>query len=482
MSITASYVALAVIIIRLLLKRAPKIFSYLLWLVVAIRLLLPISFTSNLSILRLLQPKITTDTGYIEFIPQEIDMFKNPILDVGISQVSRFFSTSFPAATPMASTDLVKLMLWMGSIVWILGVIYLLLHSIISYLKVRANVRFATLVKDNIFEMDYISTPFVSGFFKPKIYIPIGINEREFSYILLHEQTHIRRRDYLIKPFAFILLIIHWFNPLIWLSYALMSKDMEMSCDEHVIDKMGNHIKGSYSTALLSLSINRNMFSTGSPLAFGESHVKARIKNILSYRQPSSWMVVGYMFVIAVLVIGCTANPKPLPQSLQQTSQSSYFGYNVEKFMDNKTLYVGNHTKVGGLVSGMPSPTGFEVTMLELQTKAQPYGAIIHYMISDDADTIIDETIDSEAFYRNSIMLLSLIDNVDYITFLIMENTGQYDGATYSITVKRDQVDKMFGEDVRHYASDETSMRQLIDRLYNVTATDSNIGEITEII
>lgn len=134
------------------------------------------------------------------------------------------------------------------------------------------NVRTATLVRDNIFETDRIDSPFVCGFIKPKIYVPINLPEQELSYILAHEQTHIRRLDYLVKPFAFLVLIIHWFNPIMWLSFALMSKDMEMSCDESVIRRMGSDRKASYSNSLLSLAVKRSGLLVGSPLAFGESH------------------------------------------------------------------------------------------------------------------------------------------------------------------------------------------------------------------
>jgi len=460
MSITASYVTLAVIIARFLLRRSPKIFFYILWSAVLIRLVIPVSFTTNFSILRFVQPQIQAGTGLMEFVPRDIGMQKNPVVDAGVIGISRLVNSSLPGASTIASANPMQIILWIGSIIWITGVAILLLYSIISYLKILTNIRTATLVKDNVYETDQISTPFVCGFLKPKIYIPTGVKEHELSHILLHEQTHIIRRDYLIKPFAFMLLILHWFNPMMWLSYSLMSKDMEMSCDEHVVNKMGDQIKGSYSTTLLSLSVSRSGLLTGSPLAFGESHVKERIKNILSYRQPSSWMVASSMLVIAALIVGCTANPNPL-----QPSQSAYSGYNIDKLMENKTLYVGNHVKVGGLIGGMPIPAGLEVNGLALQTKALPYGVTINYIMNDSTDVLQEGAISGEAFYRNSILLLSLIDNVDSITFSIVDNTGQYDGATYSFTFTREQADKLLGEDVRHYAEDETSLRKLIDRL-----------------
>lgn len=364
MSITASFVALAVIMARFLLKRAPKIFSYILWVAVAIRLITPVSFASNFSILRLIKPQDKTGTGFMEFVPEEMGMQETPAVDVGMKGVNHFINSSLSVATPMDSANPMQIIIWIASIIWISGVVILLLYSVISYLKILVRVRTATLVKDNIYETDQIATPFVLGFLNPKIYIPIGMSDHELSYILLHEQIHIKRRDYLIKPLAFMMLIIHWFNPLMWLSYVLMSKDMEMSCDESVVNKMGNQIKRSYSTSLLTLAVKKGL-STGSPLAFGESNVKARIKNILTYRQASKRAIAAYMLVIVALVVGCTANPKPLQQSLH--------GYHIDQLMNNKTLYVGNASKVSGLINGMPNPTDSKWNMV-LQTKARPYG------------------------------------------------------------------------------------------------------------
>lgn len=471
MSITASFVALAVILVRFLLTRAPKIFSYILWGAVAIRLITPVSFTSSLSVLGLVDFQKKTGTGFMEFVPQEIGMQKNPVVDIGIKEISYFINSSYPVATPMASANPMQIIVWIGSLIWITGIVILLLFSILSYLKILVKVRTATLVKDNIYETDQIDTPFVCGFLKPKIYIPIGMSDHELSYILLHEKIHIMRRDYLIKPFAFMLLIIHWFNPLMWLSYALMSKDMEMSCDESVVNKMGHQIKGSYSTSLLTLSVSKKGGLTGSPIAFGESNVKARIQNILTYRQPSKRMIAAYILVIATLVVGCTANPKPLQQG---PLQSLYSGYNLEKLMENKTLYVGNASKVGGLLSGMPEPTGLEWNGMALQTTAQPYEVTVNYIMNDSVPGIDKGEINNEIYYRNSILLLSIIDNVDIITYSIVDSPHQNDGMVNTFTFTREQADKLLGEDVRHYATDETGLRQLIDRLESLSFSETN--------
>ena len=198
--------------------------------------------------------------------------------------------------------------------------------------------------------------------------------------------------------------------------------------------------------------------------------MKARIKNILTYRQPSKRMIAAYMLVIATLVVGCTANPKPLQQG---PLQSLYSGYNIEKLMENKTLYVGNTSKVGGLLSGMPEPTGLEWNGIALQTTTQPYGVTINY-INDSVSGIDEAEINSEIYYRNSIILLSMIDNVDIITYSIVDSPDQNDGIVNTFTFTREQADKLLGEDVRHYATDETGLRQLIDRLESLSFSETN--------
>ena len=309
MSITASYVVVAVIVLRILFRRLPKIFSYILWLPVLIRLVLPYSFTSNFSFLSFLKSNAQSGTGGMEYVPNQIGLMNNPAVDVGIQSINHVVNTTLPLAAPTASVNPMQIVMEIGSIIWVVGMVIILIYSIRSYVKVLKHVRTATLVRGNIYETDRITTPFVCGFIKPRIFIPAGMSPNELSYILAHEQTHIQRLDYLIKPFAYLLLIVHWFNPLIWLSFALMNKDMEMSCDERVLKKLGNDIKGNYSNSLLSLAMGKNNLIKGSPLAFGESNVKARIKNVLHYKKPTHLVLVSAFIVTLIFSTGFISNP-----------------------------------------------------------------------------------------------------------------------------------------------------------------------------
>lgn len=304
MSITTSYVILFVMIARLILKKAPKIFSYTLWGVVLFRLLCPFSFSSTFSFLKAIAPS----SGKMDYIPSDVGMMVHPQIETGIHKVNSIVNSSLPQAVPYASENPMQMIMFIISLIWVIGVLILLIYSVSSYFSLKQKVSTAMLLKKNIFECENIATPFVLGIINPKIYLPIGLSDTEKSYILRHEETHIKRFDYIIKPFAFLVLCIHWFNPLVWLSFVLMSRDMEMSCDEQVIKELGTDIKKDYSASLLSLAVSRRLIS-GNPLAFGETGVKGRIKNVLNYQRPAMWVIVVGVIVVAAMGIGLSSNP-----------------------------------------------------------------------------------------------------------------------------------------------------------------------------
>lgn len=194
----------------------------------------------------------------------------------------------------------------------------ILVYSVTSVMILKRRLKSAQHIERNIYEADNLKTPFVLGIFRPGIYIPAGLTKEEKSLIIRHEQTHIRRFDHIVKPFAFFVLSIHWFNPLVWIAFLLMSTDMELSCDEKVIKEMGGEIKKAYSASLLSLAMGKRILN-GSPLAFGEGNVKGRIKNVLNYRKPSFWIIVSAVIAVVVVSIGLLANPKNDELTLNET-------------------------------------------------------------------------------------------------------------------------------------------------------------------
>ncbi len=354
MSITASYVAIAIIIARLFLYRAPKIFSYALWTVLLFRLLCPFTFESSVSLMPVnSQP-----------IPQNIVYVENPAIQTGIKVIDNTVNTSIknsiPPVNQIASVNPMGEVMELGSLIWIIGILFLLTYGIITFLNLKNRLSMATLVNHTIYETDRIETPFVLGFIKPKIYIPTNLSENEFNYIIKHELTHIKRYDYIIKLIAFIALSIHWFNPIIWFSYFLMSKDMEMSCDESVMKDFNEDIRSSYSKSLLSLSAKQSGILV--PLSFGESNVKSRIKNVLNYKKPTLWVIVILIIIITGIIFILGTNPmkndnnelyefrgitgvyegnlyfksETIPETIQEEIVYLDFLYTIEKNYDKK--------------------------------------------------------------------------------------------------------------------------------------------------
>ena len=291
MSITAGWIVLAVILLRFFLRKAPKWISCLLWGLVALRLVLPFSIESVLSLIpskETIPPEIVHSSA--PTIHSGIELFNNTINPV-ISQTL--------APDPVKETNPVQTILSVASIVWVSGIAIMLIYTIVSFLRVRMKVRASIRTDKNIFICDDIDTPFIFGLIKPRIYLPSTLSETDAQYVVAHEKAHLKRKDHLWKPFGFLLLSIYWFNPLLWVGYILLCRDIELACDEKVVKDFETASKKDYSTALLNCSIPRKLISA-CPLAFGEVGVKARIKNVLSYKKPALW-------IICIALIACIA-------------------------------------------------------------------------------------------------------------------------------------------------------------------------------
>jgi len=298
MSITASIVALAVMFVRIPLKKAPKIFSYALWGVVMFRLIFPFSIESIFSFMptpaNMIPPDIVSTSPGLQFAG-------TPVSDMSIDN-------SVPVIIQASQSNLVVTAIELAGYVWLFGFIVLLVFAVIGYMRLKRRVCFATRVRDNIYETDSIKTPFVLGFFRPKIYFPTMIDPSKYDYILKHEQIHIRRRDYLIKPFAYMVFALHWFNPLMWIAYFLMSKDIEMSCDEAVLERTNEDIRGEYSTSLLCLSTKRVSLLNPTAFAYGEGNVKERIANVLSFKKSARWVTAASVLFVGIFLVGFTSD------------------------------------------------------------------------------------------------------------------------------------------------------------------------------
>ena len=278
-SITAGWIVLAVLLIRFLFQRAPKWFNCVLWGIVALRLIFPFSVESVFSLI----PSAQTIEPNLPYI----DEFK---INSGIEPIDNAVNTHYSDFVPIAENTVdITIIL---ACVWIIGIATMLVYAFVSWAKLRRNLRTATKKDGNIYQSEFVKSPFVLGFIKPKIYIPYKTDENDLPLVIAHEQAHIKRLDHLIKPLGFLLLSIHWFNPLLWVAYILLCRDIESACDEKVVKELTNEQRKSYSTALLNASISRKSIAA-CPLAFGETGVKERIKGVMSYKKPAFWIVIA---------------------------------------------------------------------------------------------------------------------------------------------------------------------------------------------
>ena len=301
MSISASWLVLAVLILRFVLKKAPKWINVLLWGIVAIRLICPFSFESTLSLI----PSAET-------IPLNIGMDTTPTINSGISAINNAVNPIISQSnTPMAgaSVNLLQITIGIYEYIWIFGMIALALYTAISYWRLCRKVDTAVRYKDNIFQSENVSFPFVLGIIKPRIYLPFKMNGQYLEHVVAHEQAHVCRKDHWWKPLGFLLLMIHWFNPLMWLAYVLLCRDIELACDEKVIKELGNEQRGDYTQALVACSVNRRMIAA-CPLAFGEVSVKERVKSVMNYKKPAFWVIIISVIVCVGVAVCFLTNPK----------------------------------------------------------------------------------------------------------------------------------------------------------------------------
>ena len=299
-SIAASWIVIAVLVLRLCLKKTPKWVNVLLWGIVAVRLIFPFSIESALSLIpsaETVSPSIMMEqTPSVQTGVPALDQVINPVIDHSLS----------PA--PGASANPLQIWIPVLTVIWLLGVAALFLYSAVSYRRLRRRVCEAVILRDNIYQSENVCSPFVLGIIRPKIYLPYHMDKREMDHVIAHEQTHIRRRDHWWKPLGFLLLTVHWFNPLLWLGYILLCRDIELACDEKVIREMGSEQRADYTQALVSCSVSRRSIAA-CPLAFGEVGIKERVKSVMNYKKPAFWIVLASVIVCAVIAVCFLTNP-----------------------------------------------------------------------------------------------------------------------------------------------------------------------------
>ena len=291
MSVSASWLVLAVLVLRLALKKAPKWINVLLWGIVALRLLCPFSIESALSLI----PSAQT-------LPETVIHGRTFDVQTGIppvdNRINDYLDDRYYEGVTVPTNNGSNVMTVLA-VIWLLGVAAMLVYTAVSYSRLNRKVASAVRLRENIFQSEYVDSPFVLGIIRPRIYLPYGMDEQKMTHVIAHERTHIRRRDHWWKPLGFLLLTVHWFNPLMWVAYILLCRDIELACDERVIAELGTEERADYSQALLACSVNRRLIAA-CPLAFGEVGVKERVKNVLNYKKPGFWIVL-------IAVVACIA-------------------------------------------------------------------------------------------------------------------------------------------------------------------------------
>lgn len=390
----AGLIALAVMAVRPLLRRAPRRAVCMLWLLVALRLLLPARLTIE-SPVSLQQPESPPIQAYQELRQQEKVYVSAP-------PEQRLEMAGPAAAQGFALLDQLPA-------IWLTGVGCMALYMALSLLRMRWRLRAAPRIQDNVYRCTDWSTPFVLGVLAPRIYVPETVSEQDFPQVLAHERCHIRRWDHVWKPLAFLLLAVNWFNPVLWAAYVLLGRDMERACDEMVLKNATPIQRAAYSRALVACATQPKMAAV-CPLAFGEVAVKERVKNVLNYKKPALWAVI--LLVVAAAIIGVCLLTKPAGKDAGVPDAETLYALRTE--------YIGDNAAVSGILDAL----GFRAAgaagdgqaytySFEVETGSEPYGVVVRYAF---AGALPQRTAEwNREMARRGYLALALIDNAEWL-------------------------------------------------------------------
>lgn len=409
----AGLIALAVMAVRPLLRRAPRRAVCMLWLLVALRLLLPARLTVE-SPVSLQQPESPPILAYQELRQQEKAYVSTP-------PEQRPEMAGPVAAQGFALLDQLPA-------IWLTGVGCMALYMALSLLRMRWRLRAAPRIQDNVYRCTDWSTPFVLGVLAPRIYVPETVSEQDFPQVLAHERCHIRRWDHVWKPLAFLLLAVNWFNPVLWAAYVLLGRDMERACDEMVLKNATPAQRAAYSRALVACAAQPKMAAV-CPLAFGEVAVKERVKNVLNYKKPALWAVI--LLVVAAAIIGVCLLTKP--------GYKNVGTLDAEKLFALRTEYVGDNAAVSGILDALGLPEMGDTAdsdtyaySIRLDTNREPMGVTVCYAFAGDVPERSAEW--NRQMAQRGYIAMALIDNIDWFRWTDIDQAGtsHVTGAVYS--------------------------------------------------
>ena len=441
----AGVLALAVMLARLALRRAPKWAVCLLWALVAVRLVLPFSLQSPVSLQAVQSPV----TAVLYELPQtqEAAQKTGEVLSGGLAEpLMPLPPTEIVTAQPVPAPKPAMTVSLLAAI-WLAGVVMMLTYMLVSYLGIYRRVCTAVRLEDNVYRCGSWGTPFVLGLLRPRIYVPEGMDDAALPQVLAHERCHIRRGDHLVKPLAFLLLALHWFNPVLWAAYVLLGRDMENACDERVLRGVDGAGRAAYSRALVACAVRQRPAAV-CPLAFGEVAVQERVKNAMNGKKPAVWAAVLLVIAAAVIAVCFLTSPG-------RREPSAGGAWDAETLYALRTPYVGDPSAVGRILNAvgldkMGADSDWDFTM-QLSTEQEPYGLTLLYTYDSESFLGYGPTW-AQRMRAGGYLTMALIDNAEWVAW--QENgteTGRVanDGA-YDITAARQSVD---------------GLRQLIEQL-----------------
>lgn len=457
LSINATWLILVVLMLRFMFNKSPKWISCALWVIVAVRLTCPFSFESVFSLL-----------PSSEVIPSNIAIVQTPEINTGVTVINNALNpiiSKTSEVNEVASVNTIQVVIFIATVIWVCGMIALLAYAVISYILLKKKVRGAVPFDEKILECDEIMTPFILGIIRPKIYIPTCVGEETLEMVLAHEKAHLKRFDHWWKPFGFLLLSVYWFNPICWIAYFILCRDIEAACDERVIRDKDKNFIVAYSQALLDLSVS-GKFISACPVAFGENGVKMRIKGVLSYRKPKFWVIsLAILCCIAVILCFLTTPITTFKKSPNEIDRISVFdgrngnGFEIENDEELKQIinYMNEMHMNRDKVSLGHMGYGFRITL---------------YSSDKQVETFI---LNSENIVRKDPFFYNLQEKTglyDYLDLLCNQNT----------TTEAEDADISEQKDVDNKSSDMVEPEQMFeivhypDEIYDVVSIDVTLN------
>lgn len=421
-SITAGWIVLVVIVLRILLRKMPKRFTCMLWALAGIRLFFPFSMESIFSLIpsaKTIPDPLSGESLEIATGITTVDRVVNPAAKIAFTKLS----------TGRSGAEALSILLHCAVFLWLTGMCLMLCYLFVSYVRLRRKLSTAVILKDNIRQSEFVDSPFILGLVKPQIYIPFHLSDEVLSHVLAHENAHLARKDHLVKAFAFCLLSVYWFHPLLWAAYILLCQDIELACDERVIQNYSEEQRKSYLFSLIGYDRNknfRNIPALSCPLAFGESDMKKRIRRAKTWRKPAFILVLLTAFLCAAAALCLLTDPTGTSKRISEITVPG----SPRALYEYRTKYIGDNSAVGNIIYNLTFPEDMTYQQFALQTDSEPYEVTVTFSMSEndkeayDAEAI-DHQQERDLCRKNACIMFSLIENAGNVNFRLVDETDE---------------------------------------------------------